>query len=81
MLFWKLFPQTIITNSEERTSVSKIVRGAGFRGCLLDYDYKVYKINMRAADIRLHSQTAYWERSHQGSWEHSQLAWSEHYTI
>ena len=32
-------------------------------------------------DIQLHSQPAYWERSHQGSWERSQLAWSEHYTI
>jgi hypothetical protein len=36
---------------------------------------------MHAADLQLHSQPADWERSHQGSWEHSQLAWSEHYTI
>jgi hypothetical protein len=32
-------------------------------------------------DMHLHSQPACWERSHQGSWERSQLARSEHYTI
>ena len=36
---------------------------------------------MHAADIQLHSQPTYWEHSHQGIWERSQLAWSEHYTI
>ena len=36
---------------------------------------------MHAADIQLHSQPAYWECSHQGSWERSHLTWSEHYTI
>ena len=34
-----------------------------------------------AADTQLHSHHVYWERSHQWSWERSQMAWSEHYTI
>ena len=33
------------------------------------------------AALQHHSHTVTWERSQQGSWERSQLAWSEHYTI
>ena len=42
---------------------------------------QVYKIYSHAGNIQLHSQPAQWERSHQANWEHSQVAWSEHYTI
>ena len=42
---------------------------------------QVYKIYSHAGNIQLHSQPAQWERSHQANWEHSQLAWSEDYTI